>query len=77
VHHFRASFVEVLGFAHVRLADYGVVFVYRGIAVAAEAILLCQHARINCAVLLVVAGDDKDSRQGFRLRLLAHKKRVT
>jgi hypothetical protein len=77
VHHFSAGFVEVFGFADVRLADYDVVFVYRGFAVAAAAILLCQHARINGAVLLVVAGYDKHPWQGFRLSLSVHKKRVT
>jgi hypothetical protein len=69
--------VEVLGSAHVRLADYGVVFVDRCIAMAAATILLCQHACINGAVLLVIPSYDKDPRQGFRLRLSAHKKRVT
>jgi hypothetical protein len=77
VHGFRASLVEIFGFAHIRFADYGVVFVYCGIAMAAAAALFCQDARINCAILLVITGYDKDLRQGFELRLAWHNKRVT
>ena len=69
--------MEIFGFAHVRLADYGVVFEYDGVAVAAEAILLCLHAHVNGAVLLVFLGYDKALWQGFRMRLAWHEKRVT
>ena len=55
---FGASLVEIFGFAYVRLAYYGIVFVYRSLAMAAAAVLLCQHTRINCAGMLVIPGYD-------------------
>ena len=67
VHSYGASLVEIFGFAYVRLAYYCIVIVYRGLAMTAAAVLLCQHARIDCAVLLVILGYHKDPRQGFRL----------
>jgi len=42
----------------VRVAYYGIDFVYRSLAMAAAAVLLCQHTRINCAVMLVIPGYD-------------------
>jgi len=66
--------VEIFRFAYVRLAYYGIVFVYRSLALAAAAVLLCQHARINCAVLLVIPGYDEDLLQGFGVRLQDAKK---
>ena len=64
---FGASLVEIFEFAYVRLAYNGIVIVCRDLAMTAATVLLCQHARIDCAVLLVILGYDKDPRQGFRL----------
>jgi hypothetical protein len=57
--------VEIFGFAHVRLAYCCIIFVYRGTAMAAVAILFSLHARVNSAVLLIISGYDKDPRQGL------------
>lgn len=57
--------MEILGLAHVCLAYYGVIFIYYSIAIAAATVLLCLHARVNSAVLLVTSSYDKDSWQAL------------
>jgi hypothetical protein len=60
--------MEILGFSHISLADYGVVFAYRGVAIAAEPVLLCQQARVDGSILIIVPGYDKHARQSSGMR---------
>ena len=65
VHHLCAGLVEIFRSPYIRLADYGIIFASRGIAMAAASILFHKHSCINSAVLLAVAGNYEYPRQAL------------
>jgi hypothetical protein len=60
VYPLSAGLVEILGFTHICLAYYGIVFNYCGVTIAAATVLLYLHTQVCSAVLMVISSYDKD-----------------